>query len=250
MLDDITDNVTTRYGKPSWHTLENVGLSCGINDCTMLYLEIFRMLKRHFNEKTYYIKIIEAFSESASRCIIGQSQDVQLARKHVSEHTSDAYEEQCINKAGFVIFLPAILSMQVSGLNDHQMFRNSLPIFNLLSVHLQAQNDYTDVYGDDEISGRVGSDIRNGRCTVLTMMFNELASEAQKKVFSENYGSNEPEKGARVRDLYNEVRLPEAWKKREEKFKEQLLNAMEIPHCLPKPAIDAFIGVVLGRTVM
>ena len=62
ILDDIMDGSETRRGQPCWYKLNDVGLMA-INDGLMIENCIYHILKKHFSNEDYYVKLIELFHE-------------------------------------------------------------------------------------------------------------------------------------------------------------------------------------------
>lgn len=217
----------------------------------MLNNEVTRLITKHFQSKPYYPKLLEAVTHTSQRLIIGQIQDLILAKQNVLEHTVASHERLSMNKAAFVPIMTTRFSMALAGLDDPEMHRQTQPILEEIGKFIQCQNDMTDVYDDKIVAGRAGTDIRNGRCTFLTTMTNKLGSPAQRKFLAENYGQNDPEKIARVIDLFNELKMQEVFEKRKIQFKETINTIVETsPHCLPKPGVQALLGVIVGRTML
>lgn len=65
-----------------------------------------------------------------------------------------------------------------------------------------------DCFGDPAITGREGHDIRDGKCTWLSVVALQRASTGQKQRFEQHYGRPEPESEYIIKDLYEELSLP------------------------------------------
>ncbi|KAI3675033.1 hypothetical protein L1987_84615 [Smallanthus sonchifolius] len=71
----------------------------------------------------------------------------------------------------------------------------------------QAQDDYLDTYGDPKVTGKIGLDIENFKCSWLVAKALELVNEEQKKILNENYGTKDPAKISKVKELYHTLNL-------------------------------------------
>ncbi|KAK3932196.1 Farnesyl pyrophosphate synthase [Frankliniella fusca] len=72
------------------------------------------------------------------------------------------------------------------------------------------QDDYSDCYESEAVSGKTQSDIRNGKCTWLVAEAKRRANESQLALLKENYGYDDAEKVAAVMDLYAQLGVQEA----------------------------------------
>lgn len=54
----------------------------------------------------------------------------------------------------------------------------------------QVQDDFLDCYGNPEITGKVGTDIRDNKCTWLAVLCMQRANNEQKQIMKDCYGQN------------------------------------------------------------
>ena len=66
----------------------------------------------------------------------------------------------------------------------------------------QAQDDYLDCYGDPQIIGKVGTDIRENKCSWLINRALAKCSQEQRKELEANYARHDDACEARVKALY------------------------------------------------
>uniref|UniRef100_A0A8D8H866 Farnesyl pyrophosphate synthase n=1 Tax=Culex pipiens TaxID=7175 RepID=A0A8D8H866_CULPI len=95
-----------------------------------------------------------------------------------------------------------------SSFNDPEVFRQTKTILLEIGRFFQAQDDFLDCFGDPAVTGKIGTDIEEGKCTWLAVVCMQRASDEQKDIMKEFYGSSDPEKVARVKKLYEELGLP------------------------------------------
>merc|ERR1712214_68204 len=69
----------------------------------------------------------------------------------------------------------------------------------------QVQDDYLDCYGDAVVTGKIGTDIQDSKCSWLFVKAIQHANENQKNIIIENYGQNDPVKIELVKEIYNEI---------------------------------------------
>lgn len=92
--------------------------------------------------------------------------------------------------------------------NDPEVFRQSRTIFLEIGQFFQIQDDFLDVFGDSGVTGKIGTDIQDNKCSWLAVVCNQRASPHQREILKECYGSQDPVKVARVKQLYEELGLP------------------------------------------
>lgn len=66
----------------------------------------------------------------------------------------------------------------------------------------KVQDDYLDCFGNPLVTGKVGTDIADGKCTWLAVVTLQRASPSQRKVMEAHYGKDEKEDVERIRELY------------------------------------------------
>lgn len=101
----------------------------------------------------------------------------------------------------------------------------------------QIQDDFLDVYGDPAVTGKVGTDIQDNKCSWLAVVCNQRATPEQKVILKECYGSQEPEKVARIKQLFNEMGLPTVYTIYEEDSYQNILRLIQqtsrgVPHAV------------------
>lgn len=189
MSDDIMDDSVTRRGHKCWYKMEDVGLSA-INDSMMIENGIYHLLKKYFSDKEYYDKIVDLFHEVTFITTIGQLQDLKTAGAgKVTTFNMEKYKTIVANKTAYYTFyLPVALAMHMAGFKDPEMFRQTKTILMEVGNFFQAQDDFIDCFGDPVITGKIGTDIQDGKCSWLAVVAMQRASLEQKEIMKECYG--------------------------------------------------------------
>lgn len=103
----------------------------------------------------------------------------------------ERYKRIVANKTSYYTFyLPVALAMHMSGKTDPEVFRQAKTILLEMGHFFQVQDDFLDCFGDPQITGKIGTDIQEGKCTWLSVLFMQRASAQQKEIFKDNYGQN------------------------------------------------------------
>nr|GEW20238.1 chrysanthemyl diphosphate synthase [Tanacetum cinerariifolium] len=113
-----------------------------------------------------------------------------------------------------------------------------------MGIYYQVQNDYLDTYGDPNVFGKTGTDIEECKCSWLIVKALELANDEQKKILSENYGSTDPEKVAKVKELYQTLKLKGVYEEYESNIYADLIKSIEAH---PSKAVQGVLKSCLGK---
>ncbi|KAM8711372.1 hypothetical protein ACLKA7_000501 [Drosophila subpalustris] len=209
--DDVMDNSTTRRGQKCWHKVENVGLSA-INDALMIENALYSLLKQHFSHLDCYVALMELFHEISFITTCGQSLDLLNSNKRVSDFTMENYKAIVDNKTAYYSFyLPFALAMHLAGYKDAEAFRQSKTILLEMGHFFQVQDDFLDCFGNPEVTGKIGTDIQDNKCSWLAVVAMQRANAEQKQIMIDCYGQNDPLKVERVKELYKELSLPSTY---------------------------------------
>lgn len=234
IVDDVMDGSTTRRGQPCWYKVDDVKL-VAINDALMIESAVFHVLKKQFGNEPYYTRLVEKFNEIKFITTVGQSLDLHSAKLDVTQYTMELYNSIVSHKTAYYTFyLPVALAMNMTGFTDPEVFRQTKTILLEIGRFFQAQDDFLDCFGDPAVTGKIGTDIEEGKCTWLAVVCMQRASEEQKQIMKECYGSSDPEKTGRVKKLYEELGLPTTYAiYEEESYKMIKTHIQQISRGLP-----------------
>jgi farnesyl diphosphate synthase len=187
--DDIIDGSTTRRGHKCWYQLEDVGLSA-INDAMMIENGIYYLLKKYISQTDYYQEVIDLFHEVSFITTLGQLQDIKTAHTlDLNFFTMEVYKSIVANKTAYYSFyLPVALAMHMTGYKDPEMMRQTKTILLEIGNFFQVQDDFIDCFGDPSVTGKVGTDIQDGKCTWLSVVALQRANEEQRSLMKDCYG--------------------------------------------------------------
>ncbi|XP_011175275.1 farnesyl pyrophosphate synthase [Solenopsis invicta] len=221
IIDDILDQSLFRRGQPCWYRHDDIGLMA-INDALLLESIVYFLIRKHFKGKECYDNLVETFQQDiVFKTLIGQFLDMSLTYKksNLDQFTMNRYNSIAKWKEYGSLFVPTVLAMHFAGIKDSEMFKQSETILSELIVPLyQIQDDYLGCFGDFEVLGKDSTDIEEGKCTWLIVKALERVTPEQRKILEECYGVSDPEKVKRVKQLYIDLDLQNAFFKYEEEM--------------------------------
>jgi len=207
VLDDIMDQGKMRRGRPCWYTQPEIGMSA-INDTCMLDSGIARIIHEAIPQHPNKWAILESISEAKFKTCIGQYLD---GMSNTLEHSTwERYAQIVEHKTShYSFYCPVNIGFLLSD-NLHHSAQYQRITYNI-GYLFQAQDDYLDVYGNPEVTGKVGADISNGKCTWFSCRIAEKIAKdnARLKVFAENFGQPGEAQVAEVIKIMNESGVEE-----------------------------------------
>ncbi|XP_035711265.1 farnesyl pyrophosphate synthase isoform X3 [Folsomia candida] len=209
IADDMMDSSPLRRGRPSWFTVDGVGMNA-INDAFYLESCAYHLLKKYFGETEFYTKFVDAFHDITLKTIIGQNLDV-LACQEISEERCKManFFKIAEYKTGYYTFvLPIRLGAILAGLQDGKLLNHLESVGLQLGEIFQAQDDFLDVYCTITQTGKSGTDIAEGKCTWLICKAMEIANPEQREILMATYGKKDEESVQVVRTIFDEINLP------------------------------------------
>ncbi|KAM9244092.1 farnesyl pyrophosphate synthase isoform 1-T1 [Dugong dugon] len=244
VLDDIMDSSLTRRGQLCWYKKPGIGLDA-INDALLIEACIYRLLKLYCREQPYYLNLIELFLQTTYQTETGQTLDLITAPQgdvDLDRFTEKRYKSIVKYKTAFYSFyLPVAAAMYMAGIDGEEEHANAKKILLEMGEFFQIQDDYLDLFGDPSVTGKVGTDIQDNKCSWLVVQCLQRASPEQRQILQENYGQKEAEKVARVKALYEELELPAVFRQYEEDSYSCLMGLIKQYAAPLPPAI--FLGL-------
>ncbi|KAI9267803.1 farnesyl pyrophosphate synthase [Sporodiniella umbellata] len=252
--DDIMDSSITRRGQPCWYKADGVGM-IAINDSFILKSCIYIFLKKYFKKTDYYIDVVELFHEVTFQTELGQLCDLITAPEdHVDLSKFSIKKHQFIviyKTAYYSFYLPVALAMHMVGIKDEHAFKQAHDILIPLGEYFQVQDDYLDCYGAPEVIGKIGTDILDNKCSWLINQALDKASSEQRKVLDENYGQKNAESEAKIKQIYIDLNIEQAYKEYEEnsyKTLNHLIDDLDESVGLKKQVFIEFMDKIYKRT--
>ncbi|ETN44623.1 farnesyl pyrophosphate synthase [Cyphellophora europaea CBS 101466] len=249
--DDIMDGSITRRGEPCWYKQPNVGM-IAINDAFMLESGIYLILKKRFRSHPAYLDLIELFHEVTWQTELGQLCDLITAPEdHVdlNNFSMDKYTFIVIYKTAYYSFyLPVAMALHYLQLATPENLKQAHDILIPMGEYFQIQDDYLDAFGDPSVIGKIGTDIKDNKCGWLINQALLIVTPEQRKLLDENYGQKDDTKEAKVKELYNELKLEQRYQEYEEKRVSELRKMMGgVGNQGLKGALETFLAKIYKR---
>ncbi|XP_043479261.1 farnesyl pyrophosphate synthase-like isoform X3 [Leptopilina heterotoma] len=229
--DDIMDRSISRRGQPCWYLQDDIGLAA-IKHGFLVEQMIYRLLKMHFREKPCYPDLVDIFHNTIYKTTAGEYLDLFWAnfgkKPNLNLFTMDRYNTMIKYKTSYCSFiLPTTVAKNFAGIKDNDEFRQVDKLLIEIGNFFQNQNDFLDCFGNPEETGKIGTDIQEGKCTWLSTTALQLVNSQQRKILEECYGENDGEKSARVKELYHELKLQTIYNDYEEKKYNLIINQIK-----------------------
>lgn len=208
VIDDLADQSITRRGRPCWYRLPGVGLRAS-SDALLIQSGAFQLIQQHCKNKEFYVDLVELFLDAVRRTTYGQTLDYVSSFPNISQLTMDRYNFITKYKTSYYTFhLPVAIAMYMAGIYNAELHRQAKSVLLEMGHYFQVQDDYLDVFGDEEVMGKIGTDIQEGKCSWPAIIAFQRASPSQREILESCYGSKEPEKIKKVKDVFIELNLP------------------------------------------
>jgi farnesyl diphosphate synthase len=248
------DDSKTRRGAPCWYLMPDVGM-IAINDAFMLESAIYILLKKYFRQDKSYVDLLELFHEVTFQTELGQTCDLLTApedKVDLDNFSMEKYTFIVIFKTAYYSFyLPVALALYYCGLATPKNLKQAQDILIPMGEYFQIQDDYLDNFADPETLGKIGTDIQDNKCSWLVNQALQRVTSEQRKVLEQNYGRKDSACEAKIKELYNELKLEDVYKAYEEKRVgeiREMINTIDESEGLKKGVFEEFLGKIYKRS--
>merc|ERR1719253_309091 len=253
VADDFMDDSITRRGQPCWYRRPEVN-KIALNDAFMIEMIVYKVLKRHFSNETYYAQLLDLVLETTFQTEVGQLLDTLCMNLDLPDFTVDRWTLIVKYKTAFYSFYCSVaLGMLVAGITSKKAFDAAREPLLKMGIYFQAQDDFLDAFGTPDQIGKIGTDIQDKKCGWLFVKaFNKLASPEQKKFLEKHYGNCKIESAEekKIKDMYKELKLEKLYHDYEQQSYEEIMAmkpAVEEAN-LPWSVFEMFLKKVYKRS--
>ncbi len=252
VADDIMDSSPTRRGQPCWYKLPDVKM-IAINDSFILESCVYKILKRYFGRESYYPQLVDLFLEVTRQTELGQLMDLtsqsQSGEINLERFTMERLTKIFRYKTAFYSFyLPVALAMIQAGVTDRKLYDKAREVLCIMGEYFQIQDDFLDCYGTPEQIGKVGTDIKDNKCSWMVVTALNKCTPTQKRVLQKNYGRHDDKCEAAVKDLYNKIDLRSDFEKYEEASYANIQRLLDNTKELPREVFEFLLRKIYKRS--
>lgn len=225
-----------------------------INDSFLLESFVFQILRMHFGSEPFYPAMLELMLDVTQKTEVGQLLD--LTSQPAGQSTVDldrfTLERYCMivkyKTAFYSFYLPVTMGMLMSGITDISAYETAKKICMIMGEYFQIQDDYLDCFGDPEVIGKVGTDIQDNKCSWLVVQALHKCSPSQRAVLEKNYGNWDEGKVKRVKQLYQELELPQMFAKYEEDSYTNIQVELDNVKLMPRDVFELLLKKIYKRS--
>lgn len=172
--DDIMDNDDTRRGMDAVHKVWGEPLAILAGDT--LFSKAYEALMLTADENIPYAKVLDALKILVDACVkICEGQVLDMSFEDTFDVTRDKYIEMIYKKTGALITASTTIGAIIGGASETQI--EALHKYGEnIGIAFQIQDDYIDLTGDESIGKPVGSDLVEGKKTIMVLYALEKAN--------------------------------------------------------------------------
>ncbi|ODM91554.1 Farnesyl pyrophosphate synthase [Orchesella cincta] len=218
VADDIMDKSETRRGRPCWYKVDGLE-SLAFNDAMLLEQIVYRIITKYFKDTNFYSTLLELFLNTTYKTVLGQCVDTHAGRNQNYEgypklqdgryrFTIEKYKAIVKYKTSYYTFhLPITLGATILGLKDIKTLKHLEQFALKLGYLFQVQDDFLDCFAPENLTGKIGTDIQNGKCTWLFICAKDSSSQEELEQLLDNYGYEDKHKVDIVKNLFEHLQI-------------------------------------------
>ena len=137
--------------------------------------------------------------------------------------------------------------MILAGIEDPEVFRQARDILLRMGHLFQVQDDFLDCYGDPQKTGKIGTDIQDGKCSWLIVSALQHSNSKQKEMLASNYGLKDLEAVEKVKAVYQELEIAQMYHSFEEDSYSDLQDKISKIEALNPQVFHNFLSRIYKR---
>lgn len=177
--DDVMDRDETRRGVKTVHARyrdTHFGEAMAIAVSDLIFAWSIEVMAEYGVSADFLGKFAKYFE----KVVVGQMMDVGNSRSEVDTTKEDIETVMKLKTSEYTCVMPLELGGMLGGMSEEK-FRNVRSYGESLGYIFQLTDDLLGIYGDKKIGKPLGSDLIEGKKTLISEYFSENASEEEKK---------------------------------------------------------------------
>ncbi|MCS7097114.1 MAG: polyprenyl synthetase family protein [Candidatus Methanomethylicia archaeon] len=251
--DDIMDNDSLRRGVPTVHVLWGVPMAILAGD--LLFSKAFEIFFDCVNMSSINNeRVILAAKKLASAVSIiaeGQALDISFEGRLFDESITESDYLNMIRKKTATLIRTACEIGGLIGMGNLEQVNSLANYGENIGMAFQMHDDILGILGDEKTLGKpVGSDIREGKCTLVLLHAVKNCDENQKKILLKYYGKKDlrPEELGIIQDLLRDFGSIKYVSNLAEKYVSRAKNSLELfPDSDDKKILIELADYVISR---
>ena len=252
VADDLMDQSEMRRNRECWYRKPGIGYQA-INDSMVLESCVFTVLRNTCRHLPCYADLVDLFHRVILNTEMGQSLDMmtsELPEVNFSLFTLERYSDIVKYKTGYYSFyLPVAVALYLAGVSCDAKHNNACQLLLKIGNLFQIQDDFLDCFGDPKMTGKIGTDIEDNKCSWLIIQAINLASDEQIKELEGNYGQKDAAKSQVVKNIFKQLNLDVVFEKFENEQYETICGDIaqyDDPE-IPKSIFLDLLNKIYGR---
>ena len=149
--------------------------------------------------------------------------------------------------AFYSFYLPCALGMHIAGISDPTLFSKAKEICVAMGEYFQVQDDFLDCYGDPERIGKIGTDIRDNKCSWLINRALQDCSSSQRRALEANYAKKDPACEKKVKDVFKALGLEGKFRAYEDEAHASLVEKIAKVKGMPTTIFSKLLARIYKR---
>lgn len=195
------------------------------------------------------MNFVELFNDCTRYTTYGQCLDILSSNEILFNFNDDRYNSIVKYKTAYYSFcLPVRLSLYLANIADPMIHAKMDDILFDIGHYFQVQDDYLDMFGDPNVTGKIGTDIEDRKCSWLVVQALKLADQNQKILIEKNYGIKSKASVEIIQQLYKDLNLEKLFKNYEQtKYEEIMLKVGQFENDSLSKAIVNLLALIHHR---
>lgn len=171
-------------------------------------------------------------------------------RPTLSTYTDERYNTIVKYKTSYYSFcLPIRLAMYLANITDPKVHLNAETILLRIGHLFQVQDDYLDCFGDSKVTGKIGTDIEEGKCCWLVVNALKRANDQQRAEIEQHYGVKSEASARAVREVYRQLDIEQVFRDYEQREFNEICCLIERidDEVLSKDVFYNFLALIYRR---